>query len=250
MENGKHVGEIYETKSWGNLVITKYINNREVHVKFISTGYVTQTAMKSIIKGSVRDRLLPSVHGVGIAGAESIVDEKGEKLKEYSLWCSMLQRCYDEKKHKELPSYTDCTVSENFKYFPYFKDWCNKQIGFNVEGFALDKDILVKGNKVYSEDTCCFVPYEINGIFPKCDRSRGEYLLGVYYNKRRGMFTSSLCVSGKQLHLGGFETELDAFLAYKTAKEARIRNKTLAYKESICPRVYDALMNYSVDIND
>lgn len=71
--------------------------------------------------------------------------------------------------------------SENFKHYTYFQDWCSKQVGFNVEGFALDKDTLVKGNKVYSEDTCCFVPQEINSLMTKANARRGTYIIGVNF---------------------------------------------------------------------
>ena len=34
----------------------------------------------------------------------------------------------------------------------------------NIDGYHLDKDIKVKGNKVYSPDTCLFVSHKDNNI--------------------------------------------------------------------------------------
>lgn len=255
MENKQLVGEVFTTKSWGDLKIIDYNGNRKVRVKFVQTGYEVVASLHSIRKGSVRDRLLPSVYGVGIIGAEPIVDKDGRKLKEYELWCSMLQRVYDSKKHTELPTYTNCSVSENFKYFPYFKEWCNNQIGFNkfsADGlpYTLDKDILVKGNKVYSEDTCCFVPHKINTVLTKCDGRRGSNLIGVYYLKSKNIYTASIRIDMRQKSLGRFKTEVEAFLAYKEAKETYIKEVVNFYKDQISVKAYKTLMSYSVEMTD
>ena len=122
------------------------------------------------------------MYGVGVVGEEA-TRINNRQIKERELWSSMLTRCYDDKFHSRSQTYVGCSVSDNFKYFPYFKEWCNQQIGFNIEGFELDKDILVKGNKIYSEDTCCFVPREINSLFVKRKKSRGNFALGVDYKK-------------------------------------------------------------------
>ena len=78
------------------------------------------------------------------------------KVKEHALWRSMLARCYTERNLKKKPNYIGCTVSDNFKMYEFFYEWCNEQIGFNAidengRQFALDKDLLIKGNKIYSE---------------------------------------------------------------------------------------------------
>lgn len=250
MENKKLIGKIYPTKSWGDLEIIDYLGNREVYVRFVNTGYVTRTHLTSITSGCVRDRLLPSVYGVGIVGDSPIVDNEGIKLKEYGIWCSMLARCYSKIKHAEFPSYSDCEVSENFKYFPYFKEWCKKQIGFGNEGWHLDKDILVKGNKIYSEDTCCFVPYQINVALTKCTRSRGVSLIGTCRQKGSKTFMSCVNIGGELKYLGRFHTEIEAFNSYKVAKEDYIKSLALTYKDVISPMVYKSLMGYCVETSD
>ncbi len=251
MEHEKHkVGSVHSTNKYGDFIITKYVNASNVHIKFLNTGYETVTLNSCILSGEIRDRYFPSVHGVGIVGEESSRDSNGNKLKEYFLWNHMLTRCYGKKAKLKLPSYEDCTASTNFKYFPYFKDWCSKQIGFGNEGWQLDKDILVKGNKIYSEDTCCFVPAEINSVFIKCDRSRGEYPLGVNYHKATRKFVAQISYRKIKTHLGLYDTAEDAFKAYKKSKEKLIKSLADKYMDVLDPRVYKAMVEYEVEIGD
>ena len=251
MEHEKHkVGSVHSTNKYGDFIITKYVNASNVHIKFLNTGYETVTLNSCILSGEIRDRYFPSVHGVGIVGEESSRDSNGNKLKEYFLWNHMLTRCYGKKAKLKLPSYEDCTASANFKYFPYFKDWCSKQIGFGNEGWQLDKDILVKGNKIYSEDTCCFVPAEINSVFIKCDRSRGEYPLGVNYHKATRKFVAQISYRKIKTHLGLYDTAEDAFKAYKKSKEKLIKSLADKYMDVLDPRVYRAMVEYEVEIGD
>jgi hypothetical protein len=251
MEHEKHkVGSVHSTNKYGDFIITKYVNASNVHIKFLNTGYETVTLNSCILSGEIRDRYFPSVHGVGIVGEESSRDSNGNKLKEYFLWNHMLTRCYGKKTKLKLPSYEDCTASTNFKYFPYFKDWCSKQIGFGNEGWQLDKDILVKGNKIYSEDTCCFVPAEINSVFIKCDRSRGEYPLGVNYHKATRKFVARISYRKIKTHLGLYDTAEDAFKAYKKSKEKLIKSLADKYMDVLDPRVYKAMVEYEVEIGD
>ena len=243
-------GDVFKTKSYGDLIITKYVNSKAVCVKFVVTGYESTTKASNVIAGSVKDRLLPTVHGIGITG-DSQVRVDGKHTKEYRLWNNMLKRCYSVGCQKVRPTYIDCSISENFRYLQYFKEWCNNQIGFNSvdekgKPFALDKDILVKGNRVYNEDVCVFVPQEVNLLFTKRDKSRGEYPIGVSFHKSRGMLTATL----NNKYLGYFNTAEQAFQVYKTAKEAYIKEVANTWKDKIDPKVYEALMNYEVHIDD
>ena len=243
-------GDVFKTKSYGDLIITKYVNSKAVCVKFVVTGYETTTKASNVIAGSVKDRLLPTVHGIGITG-DSQVRVDGKHTKEYRLWNNMLKRCYSVGCQKVRPTYIDCSVSENFRYLQYFKEWCNNQIGFNSvdekgKPFALDKDILVKGNRVYNEDVCVFVPQEVNLLFVKREKSRGDCPIGVRFYKGSGMFRA--IYNHKQSE--HFKTPEEAFCVYNEAKEAYVKEVANKWKDQIDPRVYEALMKYQVEITD
>lgn len=174
---------------------------------------------------------------------------------ERNLWGCLLKRCFCEKYHKTKPTYKDVTVCEEWLDFQNFAEWCNKQKFFNVKddkgkSYQLDKDILLKGNKIYSPETCCFVPSQINSLFSYVKSTKGEYPAGVSYMKSRGKFEAYVSKRGKRVNLGHFNTCEEAFQAYKKAKEAHIKELANEWKDRIDGSVYQALLNYEVHIDD
>ena len=245
------VGKICKSKSSGDFKILKYNDTANVEIQFLKTGYETTVRLTNIRNGNVKDPYVPSVCGVGILGTKYLSAANGRNTKEYNLWHSMLVRCYSDVYKKKHPTYEGCEVSDNFKSYEYFYEWCHNQIGFDNEGWHLDKDLLVKGNKVYSESTCVFIPAETNTLLTKCTNSRGKHLIGVSWNKAKKAFKAQVNTNkGKQEYLGLFNTEIEAFNAYKKAKEAFVKEQAEKYKSQIDERAYNALMNYEVEIDD
>ena len=245
------VGKVFKSKSSGDFKILKYNDAYNVDVQFLKTGYETSVHLGSIRKGEVKDRYSSSVYGVGILGTKYPSRVNGVKTKEYVLWNGMLQRCYSDTIKKKKPTYIGCEVSDNFKSYEYFYEWCNKQIGFGNQDWHLDKDLLIKGNKVYNENTCVFLPQEINSLLIKRESLRGEYPIGVYWHNASKAFETRVSKNkGKQECLGHFKTETEAFNAYKVAKETFIKEQANKWKSQIDPRAYEALMSYEVNIDD
>jgi hypothetical protein len=181
--------------------------------------------------------------GFGINDMELITKEES-----FGRWYNLLRRCYCEEILKKIPTYTSCTITDEWRYFSAFKEWFDKHY---VEGWDLDKDILVKGNKVYSPETCCFVPQEINKLFTKRQRKRGAFPIGVSQNKNtQKTYRACIQKGGKQVYLGFYDNINDAFQAYKVAKEAWIKEVADKWKDKLEPRVYEALYNYEVEITD
>ena len=245
------VGKVCKSKSSGDFKILKYNDAKDVEIQFINTGFEVVVELGSIRKGEVKDSYSPSVYGVGILGTKYPSTINGVLTKEYVLWRGMLKRCYSDVYKKRYPTYEGCKVSNKFKSYEYFYEWCHKQIGFDVKGWHLDKDLLIKGNKVYSEDSCIFIPSEINLLLVKNTASRGEHLIGVYWHNKRKAFEARVRKNkGKQEYLGLFKTEIEAFNAYKTAKESFIKEQANEWKGKIDGRAYEALINYTVEITD
>jgi len=190
------------------------------------------------------------VFGVGVNDWVGNISVGGKVIREYQLWKSMLQRCFSGEFKQRQPTYNDVTCSKDWLSMTNFIEDVSQMKGFGLSGWALDKDILQKGNKLYSKDTCCFVPAEVNQLLVKRDNSRGEYPVGVCFHKTRGKFKAQLTVNGKQKTLGYFTTPEEAFQVYKLAKEAYIKVVAHKWKHLLDERVYLALMAYEVSIND
>ncbi len=245
------VGKVCKSLNSGDFKILKYNGSKDVEIQFLKTGYELVARLDHIRDGEIKDPYSPSVYGVGVLGTKYPSRVNGVHTKEYKLWTGMLERCYSDAPKKKNPTYIDCEVSDKFKNYEYFYEWCNKQIGFGNEGWQLDKDLLIKGNRVYSENTCVFLPKEINQLLVKCTASRGEYLIGVSWYKTRKAFVARVNKNkGESKYLGLFNTEIEAFNAYKKAKESFVKEQAEKWKSQIDERAYNALMNYTVEIDD
>lgn len=241
------ISEIYPTNNYGNLVIKEFYNSRKVLVEFVDTGYQVWVQAVSVRLGNVKDKWKPSVYGVGVFD----VDTKGESSsKTYVTWSSMLARCYAKKREHRNISYEGCEVSEEFKIYSCFKNWYESQVGFDQETFCLDKDLLVRGNKMYSHKTCCLLPSELNVALTNSKATRGSLPIGVTYNKPNANYVAALCINGKQLHLASCVTAEQAFNVYKTAKESHLKALANKWEDQIDQQAYHALMNYIVTKED
>lgn len=227
--------------------VLKYHNYLKVEVKFDS-GFQTVTSAASIRKKTISDDLSPSVRGVGFLGVGEYTTKNANKA--YKHWVSMMSRGYSEDYKTLFPTYREVSVCKEWHNFQTFVAWCEKQIGFSDKDSVLDKDILFKGNKEYNPSNCVFVPHKINALFVKCDASRGDYPIGVYFATRAGRLSACIGIDGQNVNLGFFNDEETAFSVYKKAKEKHIKHMADKYKDQISKECYDALYNYTVEITD
>ncbi|HFD2033567.1 TPA: hypothetical protein ACF2DD_002144 [Clostridium perfringens] len=140
-------------------------------------------------KGTIKSHFTPTVYDVGIVGKEKVKNKYGKIYPSYITWRNMIQRCYDEKLKDKYSTYKNCTVCDEWLYYPNFKQWYdNNYYEVNNEEMHLDKDILNKGNKVYSPETCVFVPQSINSLFIKSDKTRGDLPIGVDWHKANQVY--------------------------------------------------------------
>ena len=198
----------------------------------------------------VVDRVVvkPTGVGVGLNDVDFRVWVDSKPIWQYSLWTSMLNRCFSEKEKQRHPTYKDVTCCDEWLSFGNFVEWLNKEVEYKGHpiGSALDKDIIVKGNKIYSPEFCCFVPTAVNKLLNDHGACRGEFPVGVYFDKCRSKFVAQLCCFGKMKYLGRYDTIEDASFAYKTAKEAHIKIVATQYKDALSSDVYESLMSWEV----
>lgn len=172
--------------------------------------------------------------------------------KAVKVWSSMIQRCYDEKVHNVESTYLGCEVCKEWLNFSSFYSWFKANYyELENEKVQLDKDILIKDNKIYSPSTCCFVPHTINSLFTKCNKNRGFTPIGVSWIKRDRVYRAQ-CNDGykNRVGLGDYHDPITAFNAYKIFKEKIIKRMADKYKTFLREDVYLALYNYKVEITD
>ena len=245
------VGEEYEHPIYGKYTITKILKGKKAIIEFEKTKYSCESSINNIIKHRVKDVKWPIICGIGYIGRSKDYINKRKKSYAYTCWANMIRRCYDEKTQGKHPTYSQCTVCDEWHCFIEFEKWFNKNY---IQDWCLDKDILFKGNKIYSPATCCFVPYEINSLFTKRQRHRGNTPIGVIYceaqNGFKACYKATLKKNGKHVYLGCFKTAEEAFNAYKVAKEEWIKDLANKWKDKLDPRVYAAMCNYQVEMTD
>ena len=185
----------------------------------------------------------PLICGIGINDADyqthKTINRRLEICPFYAKWSGMINRCYNSNSLKKRSPYSKCSVSKDWLTFSNFKAWMEKQ---DWRGLDLDKDILVQGNKVYSAETCLFVPQHINSLFCTAKAARGNYPIGVSPTGLK-KFKASCSHDGKVIHLGTFDAEAEAHRAYLKFKYNLIEKEALNQTEPL----RSAMLDYIID---
>ena len=249
---GKVINRIGEEKlnNFGSkMKIVKYNSCSDVDIYFEEYNWTAKNKTYKVFKdGTIKCPYEPRTFGVGYLGeGEYKPTLNNNESLPYKYWRSMMFRCYSDKLHVKEPMYKNCIVCDDWLNFQNFAKWFDENY-YEVENecMQLDKDILVKDNKVYSPDNCTFIPQRINALFIQRDSDRGEYPIGVTYNKRDNLFY----VFCESKYLGSFDNPKDGFNRYKTYKENLIKQVADEYKDKIPQRLYKAMYSYKVEITD
>ena len=214
--------------------------------------------MERIFKWGIKNPYHPEVYGVGIVGNKYQTTSNHKQTKDYEAWCNVLQRCFDKKikEKKKYLTYQDVTCCTEWLLFDNFYEWIHSQDNYdkwlNGDKWAIDKDILIKGNKTYGSETCCLVPHNVNGLFLKSNATRGDLPIGVSIHGNGFQARCHNPIVNKEEYLGSYSTPSYAFLAYKKYKENLIKQiaQTEYNKGNITEECYNAMMNYQVEITD
>ena len=232
--------------------IVEYNNSHDIIIEFQDKHKVrVHTNYNNFIEGSVKNPYHPFIYDVGYIGVGKYNAKEHRRI--WDTWHDMLKRCYDPYYINKTPSYIDCYVEKHLHNFQNFAKWYEENYyeAFE-ERMHLDKDILCKGNKIYSTETCIFVPQRINVLFTKSNKMRGEYPIGINYYKKYNCLVTRCNTLEKRIHLGYFSLDepFKAFTTYKNFKENYIKKVADEYKELIPQKLYEALYKYEVEIND
>ena len=239
------------------MIIKEYRKYSDIDVYFPEYDFTFKHAHYNSFKnGTIKCPYEPRIFGVGYLGeGEYKTTENGKHTDEYNIWYNMLMRCYDPKCHKKYSTYKECAVENYLLNFQHMGEWIkNNYYEIPGEQMCLDKDILCKGNKIYSRDTCIFVPNRINTLFVKRDNDRGDNPIGVSDLPSGNYQVQCNNEHGESVYLGVYSSKEEAFQIYKEYKEKIIKEVIDSY-EGIIPEPYysklkTAMYNYKVEIDD
>lgn len=239
------------------MVIIGYRKAKDIDVYFPEYNWTFEHGIYTNFKnGKIKCPYERRYYDNGYSGEGKYkIFEKGKHTDEFNIWYRMLERCYDPKLQEREPTYKGCKVEDYFLNFQHMGEWIeNNYYEIPGEVMCLDKDILHKGNKIYSRDTCIFVPERINLLFTKRDKYRGDSPIGVNPKSSGNYHASCSNGYGKLIHLGTYLTKEEAFQMYKEYKEKVIKEVIDSYKGKIpephYSRLREAMYNYEVEMDD
>lgn len=247
MKSKIKAGDVFKTNQGCSCTVIAYESRTNILVEFNDKHkHQLVVRAKHLISGYIKNPYYPSVRGKGFIGVgEFKAYRNSEVTDEYKKWSSMLRRCYSKVEAKRRSSYSDCEVQEDWLDFQKFALWLTSNKHYK-EDYQLDKDLLVLGNKVYSADTCCLVPTQINNLLLN-KKSRSKKLpLGVKEDGRSDRFVAAVSVNAQNYHIGTFDTPKEAHEAYVRAKELHVKRMAREWRDRIDDRVYTALMSWRV----
>ena len=238
--------------------IVECINNTNIVVEFQDNyKFRVNTIYANFKSGSIKNPYYPSVFGVGITGIKYPRCIDCKNTREYETWKQMLRRCFSKREKERNHAYIKAACCDEWLNYENFYEWLHDQSNFNqwISGkrWALDKDILIKINKLYSPETCCLVPQNVNCLFLKREAERGRYPIGVSYRKDGFLASCHNPFTNKREEIGYYSTPENAFyLGYKPYKENIIKQVAeIEYNSgNITEECYRAMMNYEVEIDD
>ena len=251
------IGEERLNNFGSKIIISEYRGCMDIDVYFPEYNWFAKNKRYDNFKrGKIKCPYEPRYYGIGYLGEGKYkMSENGKHTDEYVIWHSMLMRCYDPKFQERESTYKGCIVEGFLLNFQHMCEWINENY-YEVPGeqMHLDKDILCKGNKIYSRDKCIFVPHRINELFTKRDNDRGKCPIGTNQLPSGNYGVRCNNGYGERIYLGTYSTKKEAFRVYKQYKEKLIKETIDSY-EGIIPephysRLREAMYNYEVEIDD
>ena len=215
-------GLIGYNKQGSKMQIIQYINAKDITVQFLDDYKVilSHRMWNEFKNGTIINPYFPSVYGVGMIGIKYPAKINNEHTKEYSTWHSMMVRCYSPTSQKYRPTYDKTEVYSKWKIFENFYEWLHTQENFSLFnsecGWNVDKDILVKRNHIYHPNKCILIPQNVNKLFTKREKQRGNTPIGVGYTKYGTYIARCHDPYAKTMvYLGSYDNPNSAFNAYK-----------------------------------
>lgn len=240
----ERLGETRLNSHGSKMWIIGYTDSQNIVVQFEDGHIAPKATYQQFCNGNIKSPNDRSVYGHGYIGVGKYKPNIDSKI--YSIWNSLLQRCYSVAIKNKYKTYQEASICSEWLSFQNYAEWYMENYYDIGETLQIDKDILYPGNKLYSPETCVLVPKEINVLFTKRDSKRGDYPIGVTISNNGKYVSRCQIGTGKKECLGSFDDPINAFKAYKSFKEQRIKEMADKYKGIIPDKLYAAMYRYEV----
>lgn len=237
------IGRTYQSKRGGSFKVVEKLEGNKSKVMF-DDGYITTAQNVNIFRGYVRNPYLPSLFGEGYIGEGKYSSSDKEV---YTPWKSMMQRCYDENSRHLYKSYKGVEVCKEWKCLQNFGAWFEENYNpETMQGWAIDKDILAEDKKIYSPETCAFVPPSINNVLVKAVGKNNGQPTGV--EKRGNSYYVRFFKGNEHFRSIRYDSSKEASFVYGYEKDKYIKELAERFKDVLDPRIYDKLVDYKTKI--
>lgn len=234
----EYLGKVFQTKSSGSCKVVEYVNSTNVTVEF-ENGYRKRTATKELRKGWLQNPTRHLVFGVWVNTDTDVTTPLDKEL--YKRWTFILRRCFYTKHTK---SYDDVEICRDWLNFSNFRKDLMQTKGVEnlLIGWALDKDLILLGNRTYCAEYVRPVPREVNNILLTSKAVRSSIALGVTKSAKGTFYVRC---NGKSVK--GIETLEDAKQIYWEIKKTDIENICKKWEDVVCPDVINSLKNVKLE---
>ena len=230
-------GEVHISSRGEKITIIESFGSFNLTIKFEDGTIVEKIKYHTILSGEVKNKNYPATLGIGFTGYGKYDSVKYKFARQK--WDDMLNRCYGDRESN--PSYEGCTVHKDWHNFQNFAAWFESNYPLDCrEKLVLDKDILVPGNKIYSEKTCCLIPQLINYQFK--ETKRGDLPIGI--GKKHNMYFARLNRYGIKYTLASSHSLEEVVEIRRQAKQKYIKELAERFKPILSKEVYIKLSNF------
>lgn len=233
-------GTIFQTKNSGPCTLLYHIKGRDCVVEFPS-GFTRQVEYRNLEKGAVKDPFYPTVHGKGYTGIGPYRISKGKVVERaYIKWANILSRCYIRR--PITAPWEDVEVCDEWLNYQNFARWYEGNFKYYMDGWEIDKDLIDKNSKIYSPDTCVFLPKEINGAL--ISNVRGSTYTGATFRPLTNNWVAAVWHEDGFKTSNVFNTEQEALDFQKSSKEFKVRKLADKWKDLLSDKAYQALQSW------
>lgn len=232
------IGLKFVTNGGEEVEIIEYENCKNCTIRFSDGSVKSNVPFIYLVTGAIRNKNKITTTGKGYFGIGKYVGYiNGKETKAYSTWRGMLKRCFDEKHQSKHVSYIGVTLCEEWYNFQNFAKWHEENYNPEImQGWQLDKDALCPDCKIYSPETCCFLPAKINSMLQKqpvknkAGLPKGVTKVGAkFYSVYNGTY------------LGAFKTVDEAGEVYIEYKKQNFLKVLTEFETTLPPHILEIL---------